>query len=215
MKKILFSLVVIIFTLFTFNQADAQCNGCLVPKVCTTVTLNIPGCGDIDYVICYQCGITALRILNAEIIEIRNIPYGCEDAVWDAGYKWILENVANLCGNFPCDQGSRKVHIERPICANMIYNPLYPGKYTIQYDRTACDKRCIVEYDWCWCNCTPDCWVKNCMPHFNSTKTAQYTEGADECNLIEYSYSDKNAQYYLFSTNSWIINCQKFVTICD
>lgn len=206
MKKILFSLVVIILSFIAYNQAEAQCQYCIAPKLCHTFTLYVNGCGDVTYTVCYECGVAGRYVYRADFLKVTDVPVGCEDAVWDAGYEWVRNNVSQLCGSVACDQGIGKLIITRPICANQIYDASNPGKYTLEYDRTACDSRCVTEFEWCYCNCTPDCWEPPCpKKHMKSTVLNSYIEGVDNCvkQIVD-----------LFSPISWIVHCQKFDTLC-
>lgn len=149
MKKIFFLITIILLGIFNIPQIKAQdpCDICIAPKMCYTLNLNVPGCGNITYILCYQC-FAAYRGVNVDIYDIDGICPGYEDAVWDSAYSWVSQNVSALCGNQPCNEGTLHVRITIPICGTFIYDGNQSGRYRIKYDPD-CDRHCIQEYDWC------------------------------------------------------------------
>lgn len=216
MKKITLILLIAIQALFFTNEVAAQCENCLIPKVCTDFTLTVPNCGTIKYTICYQC-LTNPPGLHADILEMEGLTctdYADLDAVWDSAYAWIRENSTQLCGFTPCNVDEREVTITRPMCASIYYLASQQGQYKVKFDN-ACDKRCTKKYEICWCDCIYNqpghCWVDDCMtlgPGYRYTLIDSYITGNGTCEE-DWTMGDLN------SLEDWILNCVLYDSHCE
>jgi hypothetical protein len=135
--------------------------------------------------------------------EIAGIPIGTE-CYWQAkqaGEQWVLEHGLDLCGNLPCQEGTKRFKIYFPICADMITTT---NSYTIRLSQE-CNLRCYSEYEWCWCNCVEGgCWDDKCPnPHVRYFVVAgPFTDEGSNC------------EYTNWAPNT-IIPCQRFDTPCN
>lgn len=206
MKKILFSLVVIIFTLFAFNQADAQCNKCIYPKLCRVVTVNIPNCGNVNFTVCYQCMVTQ-KSLMVELVEwdtdCINNPF-----VLKYFYEWLSDHLDEFCGQVPCDQDRYKVTITTPICADVFWDG---SRLIFTPNLTDCYSLCVKEYEWCRCNCTPDCITPNCVMGQKSWKLNEYYIGNGTCTNTHIYQNQIQNQPWTESEKCLVNECQGLI----
>ena len=95
--------------------------------------------------------------------------------------------------------------ITKPKCYRLEYN-YTRDELTAIPDPTYCgDKRCVEEYDWCWCNCTGDCDFEGCEPHSKLTLTdANWIGSGGSCSYTEYG---DDSDDYKFD-HDWVIPCQ-------
>ena len=213
MKRNLVIICCFIFTALLSYEAKAQCEDCISPKQCMEVTYYADGCGHPTAYICYECSPTS-NYVHVEVLEIRNIYASeeCVDVSWDALFEWIKNNVDKLCGNIDCDDGHTYLKITKPKCANLIYDH-DNGSISIQVDITLCgDRRCVTEYEWCTCYCTPSCWDPKCNTQPSYTKITPISGswvGTGSCDFTPYGPGTD----YPF-THSWIINCQELTASC-
>lgn len=150
MKKSIFT-VVAFMLLFSYYEAfSIGCEVC-TPNLCTQFSLNVPGCGTINYTVCYSCGVTH-GYIYFQIVEITDVPPACVDAVWDAGNNYILSHKTELCGEIPCSAGTYPVVIQTPLCIDIEWNG---SSLSFKANPLGCDYRCCAEYNVCWCDCLP------------------------------------------------------------
>ncbi len=214
MKKIILFLFITMFVLLiSCFELKSQCEKCLFPNLCTQFTLSVPNCGNIKYTICYRCFSNSV---HADIIEMEGITCTDEqglDAVWDAGFQWIRDNMSELCGTMPCQIGSKTVIITRPMCATLVHLGSQPGTYKVKFDNS-CDKRCTKEFEWCWCDCIniPNhCWNRDCIvlgPHIRFTYISSYVTGNGICR-VDWSIGD------IWSQEDWTIPCVLYDSHCQ
>ncbi len=212
MKKTIFLVIAVLVLSFSFSQAQDPCAACLSPKVCSVANIGdmLPGCPDAKAIICYECP-PSQPYMYVEVLEMQGVCPGYEDAVWDILDEWVLENQAELCGSIPCDQGSKTVEITNFSCAD-----IYWDGTSLTYKRSSsCDLRCTRVFDWCWCNCTPDCIGNSprtpCTPFTNYVENDPYTTGDGECVKEPYGPNTN----YIYGATPWVLYCVQIQDDCN
>jgi len=215
MKKIY--LVLLISLLLGFvagSKAKGQpgCEDCFAPWSCTTFTTTVNCNGlerDIEVTVCYYCYLTLPRV-DVNILSIRGIPGSgdCWQLAREAAQNWILEHGMEFCGTLPCSESRRIFKITFPTCADAYY--YYRGNIKVYdvYRNSNCELSCYTEFEWCWCNCTPDCDPNpNCTPHVQWTQIIPYTsEGNGQCEYQQVPPPDKLPA---------LVTCQRFKNPCS
>jgi hypothetical protein len=210
MKFKIFILIIALVSIYSNYEAQAQCEVCIAPKMCTVQQIFVFGCGNVYVTFCYQCFVTN-NSMTVDIIDITGICPGMEDAVWDAAFNWIYNHKAELCGNKPCESGPPShLTITTPICGTMEFDGNISGKYRIRIN-PSCDKRCIREADWCYCTCTPDCDYIGCTPHVKITNVVDYPGPGNNCSVV---LTGPGTAYEFKPGIVWSIDCQHFATKC-
>lgn len=206
---------VTIFYIFIFiSPSRTQFYDCFAPWAPVTFPLTI-NCNGNDFVVivdlCYRCYITAYWI-DIVVSRVSKIPAGCEVDVNDAINQWVIEHIAELCGNMPCESGEFTVNMFQPICGLMIYDPQYPGTYTKQLS-PSCLRYCTWSFRWCWDNSVVP-------PRVRVTDVGNLEEaGIGECDITEVCNcplpNQCSLEFNLYGETPWTIDCQKFSSRCD
>lgn len=101
------------------------------------------------------------------------------------------------------------LHVIFPICADMYYDGV-PGRFRLVANRD-CDRKCVWNLRWCWCNCTPDCDPNpGCTPHVKLEILNVSTIGLGIC-------QPQNVNYYEICSGPprLLRSCQQFETKCN
>lgn len=189
---------------------DATAQGCDVcttpPRPCYILRFGIPGCCDsVEAVFCYECSPTHPEI-NIYVASVTYCP-GCEDAVWDYIWDWVLNNEELLCAGArrPCDQPPfLDYYITRPICAEVSWNTVpYLGRLRVKIQPGECDLRCTLHLQVCRDFST--------VPPTVRTDTLSYYVTGNGIGCQELNYYDENAnpQYGVEPGKSWSIPCTR------
>jgi hypothetical protein len=151
MKKLIFTMLIALFSILSFNEAKAQ--SCPPGYQTGNIIINICGC---DYYInyCFQCNISyPSQIKLNHYYKDDNCDLQCSEETVNSYLRDYFSNpqfLDSLCGlPGPCPNNGREWVEEFPLCYYKIKFQGDNDKYYIDY--VPCDQnRCVELFRLCW-----------------------------------------------------------------